>query len=315
MTLPVLASLATGVSVALLMRVLLPPTSPLAGRVRPYAVAARTRLGGSADTPALGTAAGYPGVLGRLMGPPLMSILERVAAMTGSSGDQQLLVRLRQARLLVDVPEERRVTEYRTRQIGNAFAGTASAAVISLAVSLPAGLTALLTIGGTIAGASRWPSRVGRTIEGRRDRMRIELYSVNHLLAMHVRAGGGAVQAVQRIAERGRGEIVEELRDALAAHRGGLRPSQAFERIAASTPESSAARTYRLLASGSELGADLALALRALSDDIRDERREALRRQATRRRAAMLVPIIGLLAPTMLLFIAAPLPSLVFGAR
>lgn len=38
-----------------------------------------------------------------------------------------------------------------------------------------------------------------------------------------------------------------------------------------------------------------------------------MRRAATKRRAAMLIPIIAILAPVMLLFVAAPLPSLVFG--
>jgi hypothetical protein len=40
-----------------------------------------------------------------------------------------------------------------------------------------------------------------------------------------------------------------------------------------------------------------------------------LQRHVPPHRAAMLVPIIAVLAPTMLLFIAAPIPSLVFGAR
>ena len=55
--------------------------------------------------------------------------------------------------------------------------------------------------------------------------------------------------------------------------------------------------------------------LRALSEDLRDSRREEIRQTATRRRAAMLVPTIAVLAPVMLLFIAAPLPSIVFGSR
>jgi tight adherence protein C len=55
--------------------------------------------------------------------------------------------------------------------------------------------------------------------------------------------------------------------------------------------------------------------LLALSDDLRDARREELRQAAVKRRAAMLLPTIGILAPIMLLFIAAPLPSIVFGMR
>ena len=53
----------------------------------------------------------------------------------------------------------------------------------------------------------------------------------------------------------------------------------------------------------------------ALSEDLRDARREEMRKTATKRRAAMLVPTIAVLAPVMLLFIAAPLPSIVFGGR
>ena len=48
-------------------------------------------------------------------------------------------------------------------------------------------------------------------------------------------------------------------------------------------------------------------------EGLRDDRREDLKKAATRRRAAMLVPIIALLAPVMLLFILAPIPRIVFG--
>jgi hypothetical protein len=55
--------------------------------------------------------------------------------------------------------------------------------------------------------------------------------------------------------------------------------------------------------------------LLALSGDIRDARREQVHKDAVRKRAAMLVPTIAILAPIMLLFIAAPLPSIVLGYR
>src|SRR5690606_19695317 len=113
----------------------------------------------------------------------------------------------------------------------------------------------------------------------------------------------------------GRGAVVEELAEVLRAHRSGRRVTEALERAARTTPEPHAARTYKLLANGVEYGADLADGLRALSDDIREQRAEAFKRAATKRRAAMLVPIIAILAPVMLLFVAAPLPSIVFGAR
>jgi pilus assembly protein TadC len=68
-----------------------------------------------------------------------------------------------------------------------------------------------------------------------------------------------------------------------------------------------------LLAAAEERGADLAPALLALADDVREERRDDFKRASTKRRAALLVPIIAVLAPVMLLFVGAPLPSLVLG--
>ncbi|MGD2060479.1 MAG: type II secretion system F family protein, partial [Acidimicrobiia bacterium] len=87
----------------------------------------------------------------------------------------------------------------------------------------------------------------------------------------------------------------------------------AFRRIAELTPEPFCSRTYRLLAAAEERGADLASALLALSEDVRETRRESIKRTATKRRAAMLVPTIAILAPVLILFVAAPLPYLITG--
>lgn len=143
--------------------------------------------------------------------------------------------------------------------------------------------------------------------------MRIEIYTVNQLLAMRVRAGGGVFQAVKAITSRGRGEVVTELIEALRLHRAGWSGPDAFRRIAELTPEPFCARTYRLLAAAEERGADLGGALLSLSEDVRETRREAIKRTATKRRAAMLIPTIAILAPVLILFVAAPLPYLITG--
>jgi Flp pilus assembly protein TadB len=131
---------------------------------------------------------------------------------------------------------------------------------------------------------------------------------------MQLRTGAGPVQAIRRLVDRGSGVVVEELADVLDALRRGVAEPVAFRHAADLTPEPAAARTYRLFATGVERGVDLADGLRALSDDLRNARREEVRRSAVRRRAAMLVPTIAVLAPVMLLFIAAPLPTIVFGS-
>lgn len=143
--------------------------------------------------------------------------------------------------------------------------------------------------------------------------MRIEIYTINQLLAMRVRAGGGVIQAVKATVDRGTGEVVSELAEALRLHRSGWRGPDAFRRIAELTPEPFCSRTYRLLASAEERGADLASALLSLSEDVRETRRESIKRTATKRRAAMLVPTIAILAPVLILFVAAPLPYLITG--
>jgi tight adherence protein C len=132
---------------------------------------------------------------------------------------------------------------------------------------------------------------------------------------LHVRTGAGPVQATQRLVDRGSGAVIEELAEILVWIRSGTSESQAFQRAAELTPEPSVARTYRLFAAGAERGVDLAESLLQLSEDIRDARREDLRKSATRRRAATLIPTIAVLAPIMILFIAAPIPSIVFGSR
>jgi pilus assembly protein TadC len=109
--------------------------------------------------------------------------------------------------------------------------------------------------------------------------------------------------------------VVAELSDALRLHRSGWRAGDAFRRIAELTPEPFCGRTYRLLATAEERGADLAPALLDLAEDVRETRRESIRRSATKRRAAMLLPTIAILAPVLILFVAAPLPYLITGWR
>lgn len=287
------------------------PTPRLAGRVRPYTIVARAGLGRSADV--LGVAqpggAAHGGIVSRLFFPPLREFAARVGRLVETRSDEHLRLKLRQAGFH-DLTAE----EYRIRALGQAALFTAAGGAIGIAVRSPL-LTLLLAVCGLAYGSTRWRGRIDRAIADRRERIRLELYTVNQLLAIHLRTGAGPVQAIQRIVDRGTGAMIEELDAALTAVRSGVPEADAFRRLAELTPEPSAARTYKLFAAGAERGVDLAGALRALSEDLRDARREDLRRVATKRRAAMLVPTIAILAPIMLLFIAAPLPSVIFGGR
>ncbi|MBW3659262.1 MAG: type II secretion system F family protein [Actinobacteria bacterium] len=309
------AVLSSALTAAAVTAVLVPPTRRLAGRVRPYTLAARTSLGRSADVRAVASPHADASTFARLFGPLLDGLVDRVGRLLDASSEEALLLKLAQADLLRDVPEHRRAHEHRVRQLGAALAGAGGGLLVGVGLGMrPAG-TVVMVVLGFVAGAARRRGALDRAIEERRERMRIELYTVNQLIAMNVRIGGGVLQAVHRVVERGNGALVDELADVLRAHESGVPAVTALTSAAERCAEPYVARTYRLLAAGAEHGSDLAEALLEHSEDVRQARREALKRSATRRRAAMLVPIIAVLAPVMLLFIAAPLPSIVFGVR
>lgn len=305
-----LVASAVGAGVAGAAATIVPPTKRLAPRVRPYAIVARNALGHRDASLDLRVSTRATGVLPRLFGPLLHAVVARLGRSIEQRGNDQLARLLRQAGETDRTPDE-----YRVRQLGEALAfGVPSGTAIALTLRTPVAVM-LAAVAGFVVGLTRSRRRLEREVEGRAGRIRLELYTVNHLLAMHVRTGAGPMQAVQRLVDRGHGAAVSELRDVLAWIRSGMGEADAFRRAAELSPEPSATRTYQLLAAGIERGVDLAGGLLALSEDLRDARREQLHKDAVRRRAAMLIPTIGILAPIMLLFIAAPLPSIVLGHR
>jgi tight adherence protein C len=281
-----------------------PPTTRLGRRLRQYTAPNVTGGGVPVDGVAPGSA--FDAVLAA----PWRACVKATGRRLERRSDDELRLALRRAGLRDTTPDD-----HRARVAAGALLGaTAGAALGALALhAAPAALG--LALAGAVTGIARVRGRIDRLEAERRERIRLELVTVDQLLAMHLRTGAGPVQAVRRIVERGEGAVVEELSDVLDALRHGASEPAAFRRAAELTPEPAAARTYRLFATGVERGVDLADGLRALSDDLRDTRREEIRKTAVRRRAAMLVPTIAVLAPVMLLFIAAPLPSIVFGSR
>jgi hypothetical protein len=288
-----------------------PPTRRLAPRLRPYTLVARARLGHSTDVLAVPPSVPMVGgAFGRIFGPLITAFVSRASHVVERRSDDALRTALLHAGLFDVMPDD-----YRARVAVQTLVFGGAGVALGLLVLHSTAFTLALGTCGAIFGASRARGRVDRAIADRRERIRLELYTVNQLLAMHVRTGAGPIQATQRVVDRGRGAVVEELAGVLRLVRSGTSEPEAFRRAAVSTPEPSAARTYKLFAAGAERGVDLAGGLRALSEDLRDARRDDLRKNATKRRAAMLVPTIAVLAPVMLLFIAAPLPSIVFGGR
>ncbi len=296
----VFTALVTASAVGLALRLVIPPPKRLRGRVEPYL------------NPNLGSIArSQGGTVQSIFGPIVKEIADWVGSKVERSDGSESILRLRQAGWFRGLPEEEMLTAYRIRQLRDLAFFAAAGAIVGWVIQATPTVRLVLIALGLIVGASRSRGAVDRAIAERRELMKIEIYTVNQLLAMRVRAGGGVVQAVRSTCERGSGQVISELEQALRLHRAGWRAADAFRRIAELTPEPYCSRTYRLLATAEERGADLGQGLLALSEDVRETRRESIKRSATKRRAAMLVPTIAILAPVLILFVAAPLPYLI----
>src|SRR5439155_23776437 len=234
----------------------------------------------------------------RLLGPPGRELVPRLGRVLERRRDDALALQLRQAGCAGVSRDECRA-RVAMQVIGYGAAGAALGALVVHSAAVALGLA----LCGAVFGASRLRGWLERAIEDRRERIRLELYTVNQLLAMHVRTGAGPVQATQRIVDRGTGAVVEELTLVLTSMRNGVAEPEAFRRAAELTPEPAAARTYKLFAAGAERGVDLAAGLRSLSEDLRRARREEMRKSGTKRRGAMLVPTNAVLAPVILLVV------------
>ena len=298
------------VGVALVVR----PLRRLGPRVRPYTAATRVELG---LTPDISSRTGLPaasdGAWHRLVLRSIFHGLDRLASVLVFIDEDSLALRLRQSGLYPGLDESRRTQAYRMGALGRMVLFTSG--LTALALFTNGSTTRVLFFGaaGALLGGFLTRSRVGGAVRRRRESIRAELYTINQLVAMYTRVGGGAFEAIRYVVERARGVAVDEMAEVVQLHERGWSLREALERAERLTPEPEAARTYRLVATSQEQGSDLAEALLGLSKDLRAERRDDLRRQAAKRRIMMVIPVVVILAPVTLLFMAAPIPSIVFG--
>lgn len=307
----ILVATFTALAAVLLIRVWFPTPRRLGPRVRPYTAGGRS-AGGLARTGVVEGGSGLEAA-GRLLSSMFVSVAARIGGMLDRTGEEGLIRRLDQAGLYPGLGPRERLGRYRLSQLYSLAGWGAGSMLLAFLFPWSVGRAVAVIILGLVVGATRQRGKLEAAIEDRRARMRIEIYTVNQLLAMRTRTGNGVTQAVAGLVERGTGEVIGELAEALRLQRTGVPVSAAFSTAAGSTPEPYCARTYSLLAIAEERGVDLADGLLALAEDVREARREAIKRNATKRRAAMLIPTIAILAPVMLLFVGAPLPRIVLG--
>ena len=291
------------------------PPRRLGSRVRPYSNATRLEFRPSPEAAVrmdpgrtLGDSA-----IRRLLGPMLAGTVYPLARLLMPMDDRELAVRLRQGGLFPDLEEAARPRVYRVRSLGLMVLYATGLAGIAL-VSGGSGMRVILFLtAGAALGGLQVRARLSEAVRRRREAIRSELYTINQLVAMYTRVGGGPIQGLRYVVGRARGIAVEEIAEVLHLHQRGWVFAEAMARAERLTPEPEAARTYRVMARSQEQGSDLSDALLGLSKDLRAMRRDALRRAAARRRILMVIPVVVVLAPITMLFMAAPIPSIVFG--
>lgn len=299
-----LAALCAAVAVGMAAWQAVHPRRGPARRIAPYTEVARARLGVPVE------ATPQPLVLGeaarRLLGPLATSGLGWLTRLLRVTDSDTLGRRLRQAGMSMTVEE------YRRRHLRWTVATPLACAAVG-AVAGSTLLAVVFLILGAVGGARRMPDQLRSNTRRRSSRVRSDLPTIAGLLSPKIENNKSLAVAVAGLVEVGSGPVIDDLARALHTTAAGYGLARAFEVIAAETPEPSAARFYRFLATATTGGIDLPAALLEQADELRAQRREEVERAAAKRQMSMVIPNLALMAPVMILFLLAPVPRMIFG--
>lgn len=301
---PVVPALLAGVAVFCTGVAIARPPRPLRGVLEPYTAATRSRLG---DRSAAVVLPDEPSgsVVRRVLGPMATSLARSLSRLQGEGDDQAITLALYRAGVRDVTPEV-----YRRQQLLYAVAGVVAGSLLGLLASVP--LAVVLGGLGGFVGATRKRSELDRLTRLRRLRIRQELGPVCHVFAVLAQTADSLQQVTRMVVERIHGDVADELAYVLDLISAGATPDGAYLRMAELTPEPAAARLYSALATAVAAGGEIADALLAQAEDVRDASREARRAVATRKKFVLMVTTIVFMAPALLIYVAAPLPSIMF---
>jgi tight adherence protein C len=303
--LSIVAALCAALAVGFASARVIHPLRPISGRMRPYTEVARGRLGLAPDVgpePIL-----FGEALRRVVG-PLAEIVGRRMVRLFRVGDIDAIdLKLRQA------GHPMTIDAYRSRHVAWTVGTPLLLILAALYLSASAPVVILVALLGAAAGMRRMPAILKALTAKRCDRMRNDLYTIAQLLAVRIQARSTLLTAIRELVDEGSGPVIEDLNRALNLIAVGYGDEAAFRLLDKETPEPAAGIFYRFLASATIASIDLPPALLQQATETRNQRREEIERTSIKRTIAMLVPNLLIMAPVMILFMAAPLPSLVFG--
>jgi tight adherence protein C len=263
--------------------------APLSDRLRPYAPGGMGRP----------TRAGILSVesFRDAVGPLSRAAGERLARLVGVSEDLEL--RLTRIHAPLDV------TAFRVRQVGYSVAGFGAAALLALALRLPALVAFLTLVAGPALAFLLQEQRVATASQRWQRRLVLELPVVAEQLALLLSAGYSLSAALNRLARRSAGASGADLRRVCARIRHGLSEADALREWAAVADVEALDRLVPILALNrdtSDLGRLVSEEARAIRRDLQRELVET----AERRNEQVWIPVtVATLVPGVI-FLAIP---------
>jgi len=184
------------------------------------------------------------------------------------------------------------------------LAGGATLFVLALTHGGGAGLAASLPVG---LFCFLFPDLLlARTGRSRQSLMELRVPDLVELLVATTEAGLAPPVALRRSADVVGGPLGEELRRSVAEIGLGVPWRAAMDRMVARTEVASLRRLVEALARSNRLGTSVRGTLRAVSDELRTERRTRAEEAARRAPVKMLFPLVFLILPAFLLLTVGP---------
>ncbi|MDN4160296.1 type II secretion system F family protein [Nocardioides abyssi] len=286
------ATTAVGV-ILVITRVAASRRPQLAVRVLPYLRdLPRSGSGPATTTPAPRS------VVAAVYGPLLRSAADTVERVLGGASSVR--------RRLERAGSEATVHDFRVEQVLWGLVAFAVAAAYGVLDALgdPGGVlsSAVLCVVAFVVGVLARDQHLTGQVRSRERRILAEFPTVAELLALSVAAGESPVSALDRVVQRGGGELSRDLARVLAAVRTGEPVPVAFDHLAATSGLPLVARFAQGIAVAVERGTPLADVLHAQAADVREAGRRELIEVAARREVLMMVPVVFLVLPVTVLF-------------
>ena len=240
----------------------------------------------------------------RLLGPTLRSLALRLEGLLG--GGDAIAARLAAAGRSDAVPASFRVSQLIWAVSGLVGCG---ALLLLLAASgrpvRPVAALVLAVVCG-LAGALLRDRALTAEVARRRDAIRVGLPPAADLLALAVASGESPVAALDRVARVAHGPLAEECRRACDDTASGVSFVDALDAMATRIDVPAVRRFVDGVAIAVERGTPLADVLRAQAQDVREESRRRLMEAGGKKEIAMMIPVVFLILPVTVLFVAYP---------